>query len=154
MITILIIILLLSIKPACNSLRDSNTKKAVTAAQQAAQAEKSRVKFEKEIKRIEAKEEKQNQQRQQAEKDIYYVTTQKILLAPLVTEYREKAKQARQIINNDILLNQAGAVVKDADTKAHQLEYEYYLKKVIALEKQLYNLEKKRTQAEIILNRG
>ena len=154
MITIIIIVLLLSLKPACNSLKNSKTKQAAIIAQQKTQAEKSRLQFEKEIKKIETRQKKQQQQKQQAEKDLYFVETQKVLLFPLVKEYREKAKQARQVLDNDIMLNQYGSVKNDGEIKAHQKEYEYYLKRVIALEKQIYALEKKKSQAETILNKG
>lgn len=160
MITIIIICIIYAlVSGAFKLIKKPRKNKAVTAKQAAAAArleenQRRRLdKIEKENQRKKAAQEKKRQQRTQAESDLQFIETQKTLLAPLVLEYRNQAKKARQQVENDNLLNQYGAVKNDIEVRQHQQQYEFYLKRVISLERQLYNLEKKRAAAENILSR-
>lgn len=131
----------------------TNTRQAAAAAKLKENEARRLDRIQKENQRKKAAQEKKRQQRIQAGNDLQFIETQKTLLAPLVLEYRNQAKKARQQVENDNLLNQYGAVKNETETRQHKQQYEFYLKRVISLEKQLYNLEKKRTAAENILTR-
>ena len=160
MTTIIIICIIYAlVSGAFKLIKKPRKNKTMTAKQAAAAArleenQRRRLdKIEKENQRKKAQAAKRRQQVNQAIKDIDFIETQKNLLAPLVVEYRKQAKNARLEIENDNMLNQYGAVKNAAETRKHQQQYEYYLKRVIALEKQLYTLEKKKAAAQAILSR-
>lgn len=115
---------------------------------------KQQAKQEKEFQRIQARQEKQQQQKQQAENDIPFYEIQLDRLYITVEDTRNIYKKACDNVNHDNALNRYGAVVKDKVVNQHIIERDKALKKLITLENQIHALEKKKTAAEIILNKG
>lgn len=165
MTALLIILLLLSIKPATLHYKKKQTRKEnkkVIALKQAAavaklkENERKRLeKIEKENQRKKAQSEKKKLQKEQAEKEIDFILAQLTLLEETVIDSREEYKKALTQYKTDVEMNNCGSVaVKLEVVQQHKTEKEKALKKMLSYENKLFQLNKKLTQAENILTRA
>ena len=164
MAALLIIIILLSIKPAIRHYKKRQARKEeqnIIIARQAAAAarlkenERKRLeKIEKENQRKKEKTEKHKTQLLQALDDIPFYQIQLDRLYITVEDTRNQYKKACDNVNHDNALNRYGAVIKDKVVNQHITERDKALKKLIILENQIHALEKKKTAAQNIINRG
>lgn len=118
--------------------------------------EKQKAKQEKENERAKAKQEKQQQQKQQAQQDIPFYDIQLERLYTTVEDTRQQYKKALENVKIDTELNRItdGKAVKEKVIEKHITERDKALKKLVILENQIHALEKKKAQAETILNKG
>lgn len=146
MITLTIIFIVLLIYAA---RRNGSSPPPLTAAQQ-----KQLARLEKEKQRENARREKLETQKAQAENDIPFFDIQLQRLYITVEDTRQQYKTACEKVEIDSRFNAIhSSAVKEKIVNKHIAERDKALKKLITLENQIHALEKKKTQAETILQK-